>query len=310
MKTLQNSAVEIGKIVERIQNVSSQTNLLALNAAIEAARAGDHGKGFAVVAEEVKALADETNDLTELVKKQILNIQNISYSSIEASSNNISALENSEDKFNELDENLANTLLNVQNMVEKITSVTENIENTAARTQQMNSAMQEVCNAVEVFANQINKIDSDVDQFLNQQNEILDVSRALTNVSSKFEGKEKVHFLDFRLEDHHLWVEELRKAIELRNPNVQIELNHCKCKFGKWYTNYEPSYEERAIFDAIDKPHLAIHQSGDKIIKALKDGNYSLAESIFHNETLKAMKEIEILFEKYKKVALKKKATV
>lgn len=51
---------DIGAIVATITDIAAQTNLLALNAAIEAARAGDHGRGFAVVAEEVRQLAEST----------------------------------------------------------------------------------------------------------------------------------------------------------------------------------------------------------------------------------------------------------
>jgi methyl-accepting chemotaxis protein len=61
---------EIGQIVDTISGIAGQTNLLALNAAIEAARAGEHGRGFAVVAEEVRKLAEQSQEAA----KQIANI--------------------------------------------------------------------------------------------------------------------------------------------------------------------------------------------------------------------------------------------
>lgn len=58
---------EIREIVTLISSIAGQTNLLALNAAIEAARAGEAGRGFAVVAEEVRKLAEESNQAAQKI---------------------------------------------------------------------------------------------------------------------------------------------------------------------------------------------------------------------------------------------------
>ncbi|MBF0283910.1 MAG: bacteriohemerythrin [Magnetococcales bacterium] len=75
MRKLAASAQEIGKVVEVINSIAEQTNMLALNAAIEAAGAGDAGKGFAVVANEVKELARQTGEATQMIYQRIDEIQ-------------------------------------------------------------------------------------------------------------------------------------------------------------------------------------------------------------------------------------------
>ena len=62
---------EITGITDTINAISNQTNLLSLNASIEAARAGDLGKGFAVVATEVGALASQSSDATENIRRLV-----------------------------------------------------------------------------------------------------------------------------------------------------------------------------------------------------------------------------------------------
>ncbi len=126
---LTSATQEIDSVIDLISEVAGQTNLLALNAAIEAARAGDSGRGFGVVANEVKKLAQATENATQDIRGKIVQIQQAVdmtvksaekiTSAIEHINNNAEAISSSLEEQTQATRDISHGMIEVQDSVKR-----------------------------------------------------------------------------------------------------------------------------------------------------------------------------------------------
>ena len=182
-----NVVAQITEAAEGIINISSQTNLLALNASIEAAKAGEAGKGFAVVADNIKNLAEETNNLAGEITGMLATITHYSDTNKklaedikEATSNEAVALSDMSETFDEMIKLLQETEVGNKQIVELVKSVNLDKNNILSSVDSLSSISQENAASTQETSASLTQLDSNMEAVVTQAKELQNIAEQLT----------------------------------------------------------------------------------------------------------------------------------
>ena len=177
---------EISKAAEGIISIASQTNLLALNASIEAARAGEAGKGFAVVADNIKGLAEESNQMAGEIT-QVLNTitqysnenQSLTNSIKEATNNEVVALEKMSEAFDRMLGLLKETEAGNKEIASLVKDMADGKERILTAVESLSSISEEYAASTQETSASITQLNSNMSGVVGEADELSDISLQL-----------------------------------------------------------------------------------------------------------------------------------
>lgn len=180
IQQLDEDSKSIGGILDVIRGIAEQTNLLALNAAIEAARAGEQGRGFAVVADEVRTLAQKTQESISEIEDMISSLQSGSNKAIEAITEGKDDVTDNVSQISQAGDTL-NTI------VTELKSINQMSQENAAATKQQSIVAEEVNTNVDIIKELGSQINNRIEQLKESSSKMSLLSSGMEELIKRFQ---------------------------------------------------------------------------------------------------------------------------
>lgn len=306
----------MNEVIDGINSISSQTNLLALNASIEAARAGEAGRGFAVVAEQIRKLAEETQQMTANMGQFVEEIKEASYKSTKSVDGTITALNTVTEKIAsvwEINNENQKHVAHVNDSISTLAAVSEEINSSMTEMENQSVHIKEQCTTLAQETKNMKKISKELKKAIEP---VVAIERMLDESTKqlgdmtddaffRMEYKEFTGYMDRAIDAHQAWLANLKRMVETKNI-VPLQLEATKCGFGHFYYSMTPKTPEiREIWLKLEGKHKKFHDYGKEVKKCIINEDYAGAEK-YYKEAEQCSDDLINDFKEMKNIALSK----